>query len=80
MVSTRQATKGKKIKLPKGRDLPSELHSYAPRKFGDWYGSYADYKKQGTPKRNESLPRVAYKSIKLRYIRFMLELQRAHSS
>ena len=74
MVSTRNTCRGKKLKLPTGRDLPSELHYYAPRKFGDWEASYKDYYVPKPPK-NEGLARLARRSAKMGYVKFLLELQ-----
>jgi hypothetical protein len=51
MVLTRTKTGGR-ITLPEGRNLPAQLHNYAPRKYGDWDAPYAKYK----PVKVESVP------------------------
>lgn len=74
MVSTRRTSRNR-IRLPVGINLPSELHNYAPRKYGDWQGSYENYKPKPKPTKPITTfdkKRVARKSTKLGYVRWMI--------
>jgi len=78
MVSTRRFMKGKKIVVPEGRDLPSELHNYAPRKYGDWQASYEEYKFKSKSKPNTNtnqLARFVRRDRKMGYVQRLLKRQ-----